>query len=92
MTIREAQELIGTWHKETFPNCQTYQVFRKLKEEVNEVLNSVSEDDEAEELADVAIVILALCNRLNIDLEQQIAEKHAVNLTRKFNADGSRDK
>lgn len=78
------QSLIGRWHKATFPDATILEVVNKLQEELNEVQTEWEFDgkDMDAELADCAIVLLALAQRLDIDLESAIMDKMAVNYQR----------
>lgn len=81
---------VGSWSVRTFgpqPN-RLRMIKEKLIEEVNE-FNSAEGFDcgieaEAEELADMAILLMGYAYRRGIDLGQAIRDKHKVNKKRKW--------
>lgn len=72
---------IVEWHKTTLPNVTIKQIKRKLLEESAEVMCAVG-DDLPEEIADVAIVLIGLAGRLEIDMGAAIDKKMAINIER----------
>lgn len=97
-SIPEYQQLIQKlvvergFNKETVP-----EVFTLLVEEVGELAKAIRKHNGqkvdansklhavGEEAADVFWLLLDLCNRMNIDLEQAFLEKEQKNQTREWN-------
>lgn len=77
MTSKEIVE----WHIATFRNVTIKDIKLKLLEESAEVLCAEG-DDLVGELADVAIVLIALIGRCGIDLETEVNKKMALNVQR----------
>ena len=58
-----------------------------LHSEISEAFEAYRESRDEnfrEELADLAIRLLDMCEYLNIDLEKEISKKHTINLTRPY--------
>lgn len=102
VTERHAQQCAGVaslqvevrrWRAETFEGRETSRgLALHLREEVDELLDDLANDrDPRLEVADLAILLDAFVERRGIDLAAAIAEKHAINRTRKWHppdADG----
>ena len=77
------QRDVGQWHRKTFPECVPSRLRAKLREETEEA------DSEflaagyrngarlRSEIADVAIVLMAIADRCGFDLQQAIDDKFA---------------
>jgi len=64
-----------------------------IHSEVSEALEAYRKEDEAnfrEELADVAIRLLDMCEALGIDLEDEMCRKHLKNIKRPYRHGGKR--
>lgn len=64
-----------------------------IHSEVSEAMEAYREEDEAnfrEELADVAIRLMDMCEALGIDLEEEIFRKHLKNIKRPYRHGGKR--
>lgn len=94
MTIAEWQQEIhqyakdkGWWDRER----PIPELLCLLHSEISEALEAYREsrqDNFREELADVAIRLLDMCEALNIDLEAEIEIKHKANLKRPYRHGG----
>jgi NTP pyrophosphatase (non-canonical NTP hydrolase) len=87
MEISELQNEVGEWHRKTFKDAPDMEdrILAKLSEEECELSRAwvLGLDAElADEAADVAIVLLAFCARMGIDLEAEIQRKMLVNRNR----------
>lgn len=77
------QQQIGEWHRRTFPDCDPGRLLAKLHEEVRELdfeLGFLGYSDKAQlqdELADVAIVIMAIADRCGFNLQSATDNKFA---------------
>ena len=95
-SLNEIQAEIGVWHKSKFPEERygdthiDWHVSRKVLEEAKELLEAENEIDVASEAADVAIALMALCSRMDINLEEVIAAKMQINEKRVWIWDGDR--
>lgn len=69
---------IVEWHKKTFPCCTIEEQAKKVKEEIQEVINTLINADGTdryiEEVADVYIATLVLKQRFGVDLHLPISE------------------
>ena len=98
--IEDIEKQVAEWHQETFPNATNGAVYHKLYEEVQELKDELvcylhygkGPKDIPAEIADVAIVSIALLARYGTTLSAVIAAKLAVNKTRVWGADGTRVK
>ncbi len=100
--MNSIQKEVVNWHSDTFPNATTHAIQDKLKEEAQELidaLNTMPLDarDISLEVADVIIAASALFNRWDIDLDQVVLNKLAVNRERAWgkelpNGDRPREK
>ena len=83
---------IVEWHKKTFPLCTIEEQAQKVKEEIQEVINTLINADGTdryiEEVADVYIATLVLKQRFGVDLHLPILEaidkKMDINVKRKW--------
>jgi NTP pyrophosphatase (non-canonical NTP hydrolase) len=96
MTIRQ-------WQKAVHDNAKVHgwwetqrpvpELLCLIHSEVSEALEAYRKEDEAnfrEELADVAIRLLDMCEGFDIDLDDEIMRKHLVNLRRSYRHGGKR--
>ena len=76
--MKWTDEAIVEWHKNTFPNCTVEEQAQKVKEEIQEVINTLiyadGMDRYIEEVADVYIASLVLKQRFGVDLRLPISE------------------
>lgn len=83
---------IVDWHIKTFPCCSVEEQAQKVKEEIQEVINTLINADGTdryiEEVADVYIASLVLIQRFGVDLRLPILEaidkKMDINAKRKW--------
>ncbi len=98
MTIKEIQEYFEKIFLERgFENQNPEQQMLLLTEEVGELAKAIRKEHSTlhlhkkelinikEEIADVLIVLIALCNELSIDLFDALNEKEKINKNRKWN-------
>jgi len=78
-TIKQLQQEIGEWAQATFPHQNPNSKIKHLKDEVDELQQ---EPNDAEEMADVAILLFNLSEMFNYDLEEEIEKKMAKNRLR----------
>lgn len=88
------QEEVGQWHREKFGETTDdllSAIMAKIGEECEELADAHTfdnaEDKKAtlpEEVADVAIALMAYCDRLGIDLDEAIMRKMRVNWCREW--------
>ena len=76
------QERIGKWHRAKWPDCEPWRIADKLEEECREVGDCIglytkdySHPSLPSELADVAIVLMAIADRAGVDLMAEVAKK-----------------
>lgn len=86
MTI---QEEIGMWHREKFGETTDelcVKIIEKIEEEARELADASRTDGACEpmEAADVAIALMAYCDRRGIDLHEAIKKKMRVNWCREW--------
>ena len=85
------QDEIGAWGDATFPNGDRYGVVSHFREEVREFLDVADsipnnpQYDEAEEAADVFLLLLHFAHKVGFDLETVTERKMAVNRLRTWN-------
>lgn len=93
MTLEETQSDIGGWQQQTFVPGYGLTLARpllhKLREEVHELMLELYDPNEpkekiAEEIADAFIILIAMADRLNIDVAHAVAEKMKINRARKW--------
>lgn len=80
--MNSIQFLIGSWNIATFPNADTDSFLNKLNEEIYELKQSCNTSSMAEEMADVAIVLISWADREGVDLEHEILKKMRTNQQR----------
>ncbi|MDO8672712.1 MAG: hypothetical protein Q7O66_14975 [Dehalococcoidia bacterium] len=85
--MSDLQYEIGIWHQDHFPDCSLTRIVLKVCEEAGELakaheyrLNSdwperALTEAEENEIADVAISLMALCQRGGASFEQVVARK-----------------
>lgn len=81
--VHELQLLIAEWADRLNPNRTALSTIAKLLEELGELIASERMSDPLE-LADVAILVLDLFHLQEVDLDQAVRAKMALNLTRKW--------
>jgi NTP pyrophosphatase (non-canonical NTP hydrolase) len=69
------------WHKKTFPTSTSKSMKRKVLEGAAELMTA-DILEEGEEMADVAIVLIAIAGRAGWDLQKEIDKKMAINIER----------
>lgn len=75
LTMSTLQDEVAEWHRQAFPDCDPVEIMKKLAEEVAELTLEIGgygyearfSNAEAE-LADAAIVLLALADLCQVDL------------------------
>lgn len=92
--MRESQESITQWSKETFGMAvSNVRIAARANEEMAELLRALSVDDKhpkaAEEIADVIIVLCRVAQNLGSDICEEIDRKMAINRGRAWKKDGS---
>ena len=80
-TIKQLQQEIGKWAQQTFPHQNPNSKITHLLKEVIELRDK---PDDAEEMADVAILLFNLAEMFGYDLEVEIEKKMAKNRLRKW--------
>jgi NTP pyrophosphatase (non-canonical NTP hydrolase) len=92
--LKRIQEEIGDWHKQKFGETTDdliSAIMEKIGEECEELGDAHCFDNPTDkkttlpnECADVAIVLMAYCDRVGIDLEEAILKKMRVNWCREW--------
>jgi NTP pyrophosphatase (non-canonical NTP hydrolase) len=84
--LKELQKEIYRNKLEKGFNTETAYEFCRAYEELSEAFSKFNkgEDGVAEELADVAIFLLGMCERMGFDLEKEIVRKVEINKNRKY--------
>lgn len=91
MNIRDLQADIKKWHRAKYPRATLVDVGLKLAEETGEVCQAIDRikyaktatEDETwrenltDEIGDVAIVLLVLCNKGGLDFETVVRDRAA---------------
>jgi NTP pyrophosphatase (non-canonical NTP hydrolase) len=88
-TVHELQRVIGEWSRRTFPQSTIDSTIRHLWTEMVELdraFTSGKDENCREEVADLFILLVQLCNRAGIDLQQAVRQKHEENLNRQWDA------
>ncbi|HEY8310313.1 MAG TPA: dATP/dGTP pyrophosphohydrolase domain-containing protein [Gemmatimonadaceae bacterium] len=83
------QQKIGEWSRRTFPQSTIDSTIRHLWTEMVELdraFTSGKDENCREEVADLFILLVQLCNRAGIDLQQAVRQKHEENLNRQWDA------
>jgi hypothetical protein len=89
-TLDEWQATLGAWSLATFCADRTRETLAHLTEEISELTDA----DRAgrgyeDEAADALILLLCYAHRRGFSLAAALARKHAVNLGRRWQADGN---
>jgi len=92
--VNETQETISEWVKTTFGTGGTnIRLVTRANEEMAELLAKIAIDEThteaGEEIADVIINLLRLGTRLNLNVQDEINKKMAINRQRKWRVDES---
>ena len=94
MSLKPYQEAVAAWHVKTFGHPPTAAIGLKLGEEAGELMKAVNRmehldeitlahhDNLAEELGDVAIVLMMLATRYNFDFQELVEHRVHVVTTR----------
>lgn len=90
----ETQFSISTWCQKTFgPAGSNARTAARANEEMAELLRCLTANDAnpkaGEEMADVAIALYRLADRMGFDLEDEIDRKMAINRGRNWKLDGT---
>lgn len=81
------QQQVTAWQDATFPKTDVRSYVKKLVHEVDELESSIHLGHfvkTVEELADVQIVLWGLANKLGINLDAAVEDKHRINQQRKW--------
>lgn len=81
LSLEHLQKKLGDWGNATFPDATEKTVLKHLKSEVNKELH---EGCNADELADVGILLCQLASKRGYSLFGLMYAKHEVNLKRKW--------
>lgn len=89
--MRETQLSINLWQLEHFPTAKSAGVVNHLREEFREFLDAPSDENAAEEAADIVILLYCWAMLNRVDLHAEIDRKMAKNRARQWNiqADGT---
>ncbi len=82
-SLSKWQQEIGDWAREAFPQATERTILSHLRNEVN---TELFPGCDADELADVVLLVLHLANMRGIDLEAEIEAKHEINTGRTWAA------
>lgn len=93
VNLKELQKEIYRNKLEKGFNTDTAYEFCRAYEELSEAFSKFNkgQDGVAEELADVAIFLLGMCERMGFDLEKEIVRKVEINKNRKYQKSKSPD-
>ena len=89
--MKRLQEAVSNWQQEAFGNKQSeYGLVEHLKHEVEELdgalsMGSDSLEEIENELADIIILTIGIASLYNIELENAVADKLAINREREWN-------
>ncbi len=91
--LKELQKEIYRNKLEKGFNTETAYEFCRAYEELSEAFSKYNkgQDGVAEELADVAIFLLGMCERMGFDLEKEIVRKVEINKNRKYKKEKAPD-
>ncbi len=91
--LKELQKEVYRNKLEKGFNTETAYEFCRAHEELSEAFSKYNKNEEGvvEELADVAIFLLGMCERMGFDLEKEIVRKVEVNKNRKYTKTKSPD-
>lgn len=90
----ETQKSITSWCNNTFGRADNKIIASRIKKEVDELVQAVEDNVEANvlmEAADVAILLRRVCGNLGVDLDSAVDRKMAVNRKRKWEVFGNGD-
>ena len=80
--LNAVQDDVVEWHRETFPRATKEAIENKLNEELGELVYALrycKDEHIKEEMADVAIVMCSLCDKLGVKLHNIVGAKLEVN-------------
>lgn len=90
--MRETQQTISAWALDTFgPGATALSVSARALKEMAELIMTLTIGDEEkarDEVADVAIVLCQVAEKLGVRIDQAINEKMIINRARKWALDG----
>lgn len=92
-TLQALQNEVGTWGEQTFPNSTPDTVLAHFEEEVREfveiapLMPDCPQFDEAEEAADVFLLLLHFAHKKGFSLYQVAERKMAINRARTWKTD-----
>ncbi|MES2416496.1 MAG: MazG-like family protein [Patescibacteria group bacterium] len=91
--LKELQKEIYRNKLEKGFSTETAYEFCRAYEELSEAFSKYNkgQDGVAEELADVAIFLLGMCERMGFDLEKEIVRKVEINKNRKYKKEKAPD-
>lgn len=78
------QEEVGEWGKVTFPEATDRTIKLHLAREVDELFTAPDQPALAEEIADCYLILLHLCHRNGVNLEEQAQRKFEICKTREW--------
>ena len=85
--MRNIQQQVVEWHRQTFPRATDQAIIDKLIEEAQELWSVDGEESffsMVEEVADVIIVACALFDRWGLDLKEEVLNKLEINKSREW--------
>lgn len=83
--MRETQQSINSWQLEHFPTATEKGVVKHLTEEFIEFTVAETNEQAAEEAADLVIILYCWSMLKGIDLHEQIDKKMLINRRREWN-------
>jgi NTP pyrophosphatase (non-canonical NTP hydrolase) len=87
------QPQICKWADETFGKSTNLNVALRARKELNELILKLEEDDNhpgaPEEVADVVIVIVRVCENMGADYMDEVHKKMEINCKRMWTLDGN---
>lgn len=94
MINNETQQSIAEWQRATFGKPRSnMQSARRVREELNELLDVLYCDDDssyaAEEIADIVILLAGLATRLGASIADEVDRKMQINRLRTWISDGN---
>lgn len=91
MEVQAWQKAIGEWQRKTFGGADGLErakpLLSHLKQEVHELMlelyaSEINQENLSSEMADVFILLVAMADRLQIDLDSAILRKMNINMSR----------
>ncbi len=76
-------DLVQYWHERTFPDASPEGIVRHIEKEIAELK---LDPDDPSEVADVVILCCGYAAAKGWDLEVEVSNKHAINVTRTWKA------